>query len=65
VGYDFEGWFAAIGPNGLPEPEVKRRNSRSSRKAWRGADEHDLMASQRAPLLPGTPNSGRPTRNLA
>jgi len=55
-GYLVEGWFAVIGPKGLPTAEVKRINAAFA-SAFATADVKDAMAKQGNPINVTTPEA--------
>ncbi len=55
-GYLVEGWFAVIGPKGLPAAEVKRINAAFA-SAFATADVKDAMAKQGNPINVTTPEA--------
>jgi tripartite-type tricarboxylate transporter receptor subunit TctC len=53
-GYVIEGWFAAVGPKGLPADQVRRINA-AFVTAFSGADLKDVMAKQGNTINVSTP----------
>jgi len=54
--YAVEGWFAVVGPAGLPPAEVKRLNMLFAR-AFTSPDVLEAMKKQGNTISPGTPEA--------
>ncbi|GAB7548467.1 Bug family tripartite tricarboxylate transporter substrate binding protein [Cupriavidus sp. CuC1] len=54
--YTVEGWFAVVGPAGLPPAEVKRLNTAFA-KAFTSPDVMEAMKKQGTTINPGTPEA--------
>lgn len=58
AGYELEGWFAAIGPKGLPAAQVTRLNA-AFHKALADAAVRSILEAQGNAVTPSTPDQAR------
>lgn len=58
AGYEMEGWFALIGPAGMPEPMVQRLYD-ATRQAFAAPDVQQAMAAQGNRIAPRDPAESR------